>query len=61
MISKNDVVVLVSFPSFGYEGRVDAVFPAGTDSCDGEPWAWVLWANGGQGSCKLTELRKVEG
>jgi len=58
-VSVGDTVVLVSDPSFGWEGRVDAVFPAGTSSCEGKPWAWVKWANGGDGACKLVDLKKV--
>jgi hypothetical protein len=59
MFKISDVVILASFPSFGWEGKIDAVFPAGTTACDGEPWAWVKWANGGEGACKLTDLQKV--
>lgn len=58
-VKVGDTVVLVSCPSFGWQGRVDAVFPSGTDSCNGQPWAWVKWANGADGACKLADLEKV--
>lgn len=58
-VKVGDVVMLVSSPSFGWEGRVDEVFPSGTTSCDGQPWAWVKWGSGGEGACKLVDLKKV--
>lgn len=54
-----DIVILVSFPTHGWEGKVDAVFPAGGPACDGEAWAWVKWASGREGACKIVDLKKV--